>query len=69
VGISTESLDRIFTPFYTTKDEGTGLGLAVVHGIVTEHGGSIYVESEPGEGTTFVITLPSARVLSGVKSD
>jgi len=69
VGISAESLDRIFTPFYTTKDEGTGLGLAVVHGIVTEHGGSIFVESEPGEGTTFVITLPSARVLSGVKGD
>ncbi|MCL4692512.1 MAG: GAF domain-containing protein [Candidatus Hydrogenedentes bacterium] len=69
VGISSESLERIFTPFYTTKDDGTGLGLAVVHGIVTEHGGSIYVESDPGEGSTFVITLPSARVMSGVKGD
>lgn len=69
VGISSESLERIFTPFYTTKDDGTGLGLAVVHGIVTEHGGSIYVESEPGEGSTFVITLPSAKVMSGVKGD
>lgn len=69
VGISSESLERIFTPFYTTKDDGTGLGLAVVHGIVTEHGGSIFVESEPGEGSTFVITLPSARVMSGVKGD
>ncbi len=68
-GISVESLDRIFTPFYTTKDEGTGLGLAVVHGIVTEHGGSIYVESNPGQGATFVVTLPMANVLSGVKSD
>ncbi|MDZ4860189.1 MAG: ATP-binding protein [Candidatus Hydrogenedentes bacterium] len=60
-GISSESLDRIFTPFYTTKDDGTGLGLSVVHGIVSEHGGSIYVESNPGQDTTFVITLPVAH--------
>lgn len=60
-GISSESLDRIFTPFYTTKDDGTGLGLSVVHGIVTEHGGTIYVESKPGQETTFVITLPVAH--------
>jgi two-component system nitrogen regulation sensor histidine kinase GlnL len=63
-GMSSESLERIFTPFYTTKDEGTGLGLSVVHGIVTEHGGSIYVESAPGLETTFVITLPIASRLS-----
>ncbi len=60
-GMSSESLERIFTPFYTTKDEGTGLGLSVVHGIVTEHGGNVYVESSPGQETTFVITLPIAH--------
>ncbi|HRK36448.1 MAG TPA: ATP-binding protein, partial [Candidatus Hydrogenedentes bacterium] len=60
-GISGESLDRIFTPFYTTKDDGTGLGLSVVHGIVNEHGGTIYVDSTPGQDTTFVITLPVAH--------
>lgn len=63
-GMSSESLERIFTPFYTTKDEGTGLGLSVVHGIVTEHGGSIYVESAPGQETTFVILLPLAHRIS-----
>ncbi|MCC6487353.1 MAG: GAF domain-containing protein [Candidatus Hydrogenedentes bacterium] len=68
-GIAADSLDRIFTPFYTTKDDGTGLGLAVVHGIVTEHGGSIYVESSPGEGATFVITLPAANLVASVRGD
>ncbi|NUM52814.1 MAG: GAF domain-containing protein [Candidatus Hydrogenedentes bacterium] len=66
-GMSSESLERIFTPFYTTKDEGTGLGLSVVHGIVQEHGGTIYVESAPGQETTFVITLPIAHRLSEQK--
>jgi len=60
VGMSEEALERIFVPFFTTKDvgEGTGLGLPVVHGIVTSHGGSIEVESKLGRGTRFEIRLP-----------
>jgi signal transduction histidine kinase len=59
-GISEDITNQIFLPFFTTKDinEGTGLGLAVVHGIVTSHGGRIVVESEIGEGTRFLIYLP-----------
>jgi signal transduction histidine kinase len=58
--MSSDSVERIFTPFYTTKDTGTGLGLSVVHGIIMEHGGQIDVTSAPNEGTTFLITLPLA---------
>jgi signal transduction histidine kinase len=62
IGMSKEALDRIFIPFYTTKDinEGTGLGLPVVHGIVMSHGGTIDVTSKPGVGTRFEIRLPVA---------
>lgn len=59
-GIEPEALPRIFDPFYTTKAEGTGLGLSVSHGIVRDHGGTIDVQSRPGAGTTFVLTFPSA---------
>jgi iron only hydrogenase large subunit-like protein/nitrogen-specific signal transduction histidine kinase len=59
-GIDEENLNRIFDPFFTTKSagSGTGLGLAVVFGIIRQHDGTIQVESQPGKGTSFVITLP-----------
>ncbi len=59
-GIQPENLDKLFTPFFTTKPagKGTGLGLAIVYGIVKMHRGQIHLESQPGQGTTFTITLP-----------
>ena len=62
-GIPQSELDRIFDPFYTTKSpgEGMGLGLSLVHRIVTEHDGEIEVESTPGAGATFTVSLPLAR--------
>jgi PAS domain S-box-containing protein len=63
-GIPKDVLPKVFNPFFTTKEvgKGTGLGLTVVHGIITEHGGTIEVESEPGRGTTFTLTLPIEEV-------
>ncbi|HHB77022.1 MAG TPA: PAS domain S-box protein [Desulfobulbus sp.] len=62
-GIAGEHLDRIFEPYFTTrsKDEGTGLGLSVVHGIVEDHRGALRVESTPGKGSCFYVYLPSAE--------
>ncbi len=59
-GIPKENLLHIFDPFFTTKEvgKGTGLGLSICHGIITAHGGSIYAQSEPGEGATFIVELP-----------
>ncbi len=60
-GIRADQLEDIFLPFFTTKDTGTGLGLALVHQMVVEHGGEITVDSQVGAGTTFRVTLPTAR--------
>jgi PAS domain S-box-containing protein len=59
-GIAPEMLDRVFTPYFTTKEKGlgTGLGLPVVQGIVESHGGAIRVSSQPGKGTCFTVLLP-----------
>lgn len=57
-GIPEELIPRIWEPYFSTKENGTGLGLAMTHKIVTDHDGTIEVESSPGEGTTFTITLP-----------
>jgi PAS domain S-box-containing protein len=67
VGITPEARARIFEPFYTTKDpgQGTGLGLAVVHGIITQYGGRIEVTSEAGEGSCFTVFLPLLQPLRG----
>ncbi|MGA8270797.1 MAG: ATP-binding protein [Candidatus Sulfotelmatobacter sp.] len=56
-GMTIEECERIFTPYYTGKQHGTGLGLAIVQSVVSDHGGRIRVESQPGRGTTFVVEL------------
>ena len=60
-GLTREAKENLFTPFFTTKSKGLGLGLAITKSVIQEHGGSIDVFSEPDRGTTFIITLPVAR--------
>jgi two-component system NtrC family sensor kinase len=57
-GMSAEVREKLFTPFFTTKPRGTGLGLAVSYGIVTDHGGEIHVKSSEGRGAAFTVALP-----------
>ena len=59
VGMSADSLAKIFNPFFTTKDKGTGLGLAISHNIIKAHQGTIEAISEEGKGTSFTIKIPS----------
>ncbi len=59
-GLTPEECERLFTPYYTSKQHGTGFGLAIVQSVVSDHGGKISVESAPGAGTTFKIELPLA---------
>ncbi len=61
VGIQPEHLEKIFDPYFSTKESGRGLGLATSHSIIVKHGGFIEAESEPGKGSAFVIYLPAGR--------
>jgi signal transduction histidine kinase len=58
-GLTPEECSRLFTPYYTSKQHGTGLGLAIVQSVISDHRGSIAVESEPGKGAMFRIELPT----------
>ena len=67
-GMTTEECERLFTPYYTTKQAGTGLGLAIVQSVIADHHGAIVVESNPGSGTVFVIDLPATVTGSGERA-
>jgi len=67
-GLTEEERQRLFTPYYTTKQHGTGLGLAIVQSVVTDHFGKVWVESVRGEGTTFHIELPTGAQPDGANA-
>ena len=60
-GISVEDQKKLFTPFFTTKKEGIGLGLVIIKEIIDNHKGTLSVDSEVGKGTRFLINLPTAK--------
>ena len=64
-GIPADRVQRLFEPFFTTKETGMGMGLAISQTIVANHGGTIWVESSPGTGTTFHVRLPVAQATTG----
>jgi len=68
-GIEEKYLKKLFEPFFTTKGkgEGTGLGLSIIYNIVEEHYGRIFVESEPGKGSTFTLIFPLKSPLRSIK--
>jgi signal transduction histidine kinase len=69
-GLTPEECERLFTPYYTSKEHGTGLGLAIVQSVINDHGGRISVRSERGQGATFVIELPgNMEKLSGMRQE
>jgi two-component system, NtrC family, nitrogen regulation sensor histidine kinase NtrY len=69
-GLTPEECERVFTPYYTSKQHGTGLGLAIVQSVVSDHGGTISVHSEAGRGSAFVIELPSnSEAITGLANN
>jgi two-component system sensor histidine kinase PilS (NtrC family) len=64
LGIQKENISRVFYPFFTTKDRGSGLGLSIVHRVIETHQGRVHVESQPGQGTRFTLLLPVGQDIS-----
>ena len=69
VGMPEDMLEKVFTPFFTTKSGGTGLGLSITQHIINEHKGEIACESAPGSGTTFSVRLPRTAEHTGDEGD